>query len=123
MLPLRPTIELVVTPVLSVVTELDTVDSLSRMTEPAVPDDAFDDTVLPSREVILPGETVLPSRDVIVPDETVLPSREVIVLVSGPAKRAPLERLLESPIDPAVPASALRLHSRCTVLADREASP
>jgi len=55
--------------------------------------------------------------------DTILKSREVVVLVSGPAKRAPLERLLESPINPAVPGSALRLHPRCMVLVDRDASP
>ena len=46
-----------------------------------------------------------------------------MVLVSGRGKRAPLARLLEGPIDPAVPASALRLHGRCTILADRDAAP
>ena len=80
MLPVRPTVEVVVAPVPSVVTELVTLDWLSRMTEPALPDDVFDETVRPSRDVIWPDETVLPSRDVIVPAETVLPSRETIVL-------------------------------------------
>jgi len=80
MLPVRPTIERVVAPVPSVVTVLVTLDWLSSMTEPALPDEVFGDTLLPLREVMLPGETVLPSREVIVPpDETVLPSREVIV--------------------------------------------
>ena len=79
MLPVRPTIELMVAPVPSIVTELVTLDWLSRMTEPALPD-VLGETLRPSRDVMLPGETVLPSRDVIVPDEMVLPSREVIVL-------------------------------------------
>src|SRR5215213_6664135 len=80
MLPVRPTIEFVVVPVPSIVTELVTLDWLSNMTEPALPDEVFDETVLPSREMMLPEETVLPSREVMVPDETVLPSREMIVL-------------------------------------------
>jgi hypothetical protein len=80
MLPVRPTIELVAAPVPSVVTELVTLDWLSRTTEPAFPDEAFEETVLPSREVIVPDDTVLPSREVIMPGETVLPSREMIVL-------------------------------------------
>lgn len=80
MLPVRPTIEFVVAPVPSIVTELVTFDWLSRMTDPALPDEVWDETVRPLRDVIFPGETVLPSREVIVPDETVLPSREVIVL-------------------------------------------
>ena len=54
---------------------------------------------------------------------TILRAREVVVLVSGAAKRGPLERLLDGPVTPEVPASALRLHPRCTVLADRDAHP
>jgi hypothetical protein len=77
MLPVLPTIERVVAPVPSTVVELVTLDWLSRMTEP--PEDGFEDTVPPLRDVMLPGETVLPSRDVMLPDETVLPSRDVIV--------------------------------------------
>jgi glucosamine-6-phosphate deaminase len=50
---------------------------------------------------------------------TLLDAREVVVLVSGAAKQAPLRAMLEGPVTPALPASALRLHPRCTVLADR----
>jgi hypothetical protein len=80
MLPVRPTIEFVIAPVPSVITELVTLDWLSRMTEPALPVELLDETELPARDVMLPEDTVLPSRDVIVCDETVLPSRDVIVL-------------------------------------------
>jgi len=54
---------------------------------------------------------------------TILAAREVVVLVSGRLKREPLARVLDGPIDPAVPASALRLHPRCTLLVDTEAHP
>jgi glucosamine-6-phosphate deaminase len=54
---------------------------------------------------------------------TILEAREVVVLASGAAKRAPLRRMLEGPITPEVPASALRRHPRCTVLADEAALP
>jgi glucosamine-6-phosphate deaminase len=54
---------------------------------------------------------------------TLLDAREVVVLVSGPGKREPLRRLLEGEVTPALPASVLRLHPRCTVLADRAACP
>jgi glucosamine-6-phosphate deaminase len=54
---------------------------------------------------------------------TILAAREAVVLVSGRAKRTPLGRLLDGAVDPAVPASALRLHPRCTLLADEEAHP
>lgn len=53
---------------------------------------------------------------------TILAAREVVVLVSGTAKRRALRALLEAPVGPDVPATALRLHPRCTVLADREAA-
>ena len=53
---------------------------------------------------------------------TILEAREVVVLVSGAAKRAPLARVLEGPERPDVPASFLRRHPRCTILADREAA-
>ena len=55
--------------------------------------------------------------------DTILRAREVVLLVSGAAKRPPLDKLLDGPVTPEVPASALRLHPRCTVLADRDAHP
>ena len=89
----------------------------------------------PTRPVTLRPETVryiltdeglqgaVGARAVTLGIETILRAREVVVLVSGRAKRAPLEAALEGPITPAVPASALRLHPRCTILADRDAAP
>jgi hypothetical protein len=53
MLPVRPRIEFVVLPVPSVVTELVTLDWLSSTTEPGLPDEVFDETVLASREMIV----------------------------------------------------------------------
>jgi len=54
---------------------------------------------------------------------TIMAAREVIVLVSGEAKRAPLERMLDGPVTPEVPASVLRMHGRCLVITDRAARP
>lgn len=54
---------------------------------------------------------------------TIMAAREVIVLVSGEAKRAPLELMLDGPVTPDVPASVLRSHPRCLVIADRAARP
>lgn len=54
---------------------------------------------------------------------TILSAREVVVLVSGAAKREPLARLLDGPVTPDVPASLLRRHASCTILADSEARP
>jgi len=53
---------------------------------------------------------------------TIREAREVVVLVSGAGKREPLSGMLHGPVSPEVPASMLRLHPRCTVLADRAAS-
>src|SRR5689334_23358007 len=54
MLPVRPEIECEVVPVPFTVVELVTLDWLSRMTEPAPPpDDVLEETVLPSREMIV----------------------------------------------------------------------
>ena len=52
---------------------------------------------------------------------TIMAAREVIMLVSGAAKRAPLAAVRTGAVTPAVPASILRTHPRCLVLADREA--
>ena len=52
---------------------------------------------------------------------TIMAAREVIMLVSGAAKRGPLAAMRAGAVTPAVPASILRTHPRCLVLADREA--
>jgi len=54
---------------------------------------------------------------------TIIGAGEVVVLVSGAAKRTALRELLDGPVTPEVPASILQRHPRCTILADREASP
>jgi hypothetical protein len=48
-------------------------------------------------------------------------AREVVVLVSGAGKRRALRAVLDGPESPAVPASVLRRHPNCTILADRDA--
>ncbi len=47
-----------------------------------------------------------------------LHAREILLLVSGAAKRAPLERLLTDGISTDFPASLLQLHPRVTLLCD-----
>src|SRR5439155_20814176 len=54
---------------------------------------------------------------------TIMAAREVVVLVSGEAKAEPLARALDGPVTPDVPASVLRTHRRCLVIADRAARP
>ena len=52
---------------------------------------------------------------------TIMEAREVVMLVSGAGKREPLSRMLHGSPTPELPASLLRLHPRCTVLADQAA--
>jgi glucosamine-6-phosphate deaminase len=54
---------------------------------------------------------------------TLLAAREIVVLVSGPGKRDALRRVVDGPLTPEVPASALQTHPRCLILADRGARP
>ena len=53
----------------------------------------------------------------------ILRSREILVVVSGPAKREALGRLLSAKITTAFPASLLYLHSQVTLICDVAASP
>ena len=53
---------------------------------------------------------------------TIARAREVVVIVSGAGKRQALRRLTDGPVGPDVPASVLRSHACCTVLADRDAT-
>ena len=50
-----------------------------------------------------------------------LQSREVLLLVSGPAKRDPLQRLLGGQITTGFPASLLHLHPQVTLVCDAAA--
>lgn len=53
---------------------------------------------------------------------TISRAREVVLLVCGAGKRQALRRALDGPVGPDVPASVLRAHPACLVLADREAA-
>jgi len=52
---------------------------------------------------------------------TIARAREVVVIVSGHGKRQALKGLMDGPIGPDIPATVLRTHPCCTVLADRDA--
>ncbi|MGH2393392.1 MAG: 6-phosphogluconolactonase, partial [Candidatus Limnocylindria bacterium] len=92
----------------------------------------------PTRSVILLPETVayiqtdevnlelaggaVSDRAVTLGLATILAAHEVVVLASGPAKRLAVTRLLAGPVSPQAPASVLRDHPGCTILADRAAA-
>lgn len=96
--------------------------------EPGSPFDSLTRPVRVSPETvryILTDEVIqgpVSDRAVTLGMATILRAREVVVLVSGPAKGEPLQKLLSDPVTPAVPASILQRHPRCTILADRDAA-
>jgi glucosamine-6-phosphate deaminase len=96
------------------------------------PPAAFDSVTRPVRllastvDYILTDEVIqgeVCDRAVTLGVATIMAAREVVVLVSGRGKREPLRRLLEGPVSPELPASILRTHPACTILADRDARP
>ncbi|MDT0681268.1 glucosamine-6-phosphate deaminase [Roseicyclus sp. F158] len=53
---------------------------------------------------------------------TILEARRIVLLATGSKKAKALDAMLSGTIDPAVPASALRLHPAVTILCDKEAA-
>lgn len=68
------------------------------------------------------GTVERPTRGMTLGLRPILDSREIWLLVTGSSKASILERLLNGPIGPEVPASYLRDHPNVTVLADRSAA-
>ncbi|MFC7704451.1 glucosamine-6-phosphate deaminase [Plastorhodobacter daqingensis] len=68
-----------------------------------------------------PGGTV-PERAITMGIGTILEAREIVLLACGPAKAEAVAAMIDGPVGPACPASALRLHPRVTVLCDAEAA-
>jgi len=52
---------------------------------------------------------------------TIMSARRVLVIASGEDKAEAVAKAFNGPVDPQVPASVLRLHRRCTLVADRAA--
>ncbi|MFD1911224.1 glucosamine-6-phosphate deaminase [Halodurantibacterium flavum] len=68
-----------------------------------------------------PGGTV-PEKAVTMGIGTILAAKKILLLASGPAKAEALAAMLEGPVTPACPASALRLHPDATVICDTAAA-
>ena len=68
------------------------------------------------------GKENIPDWFVTFGPKTVMSAKELLLIVSGQKKAEILQKALEGPITPAVPASILRLHPKLTVIADREAA-
>jgi glucosamine-6-phosphate deaminase len=68
------------------------------------------------------GAENVPREALTVGPRTLLAARELLLIVTGPEKAAALQRALEGPIGPDVPASLMRAHPCLTVLCDRDAA-
>jgi glucosamine-6-phosphate deaminase len=65
---------------------------------------------------------VVPERAITMGIGTILGSRRLVLLASGASKQESLRRFVDGGLNPAFPASALRLHSDVLVIADRLAA-
>jgi glucosamine-6-phosphate deaminase len=68
------------------------------------------------------GATASPTWGITIGMSPLLQSRELWLMVTGSHKAAILERMVNGPIDSTVPASYLREHRNCVVLADQSAA-
>lgn len=53
---------------------------------------------------------------------TILEARHLVLIATGPGKAAPVARAVEGPLTAMVPASALQLHPRATIIVDEPAA-
>ncbi len=74
-----------------------------------------------NRDFFPPGATV-PSQAITMGIATILETRAVLILVTGRSKIPAMRDTLEAPISEQCPASALRRHGNCTMLADHDAT-
>jgi glucosamine-6-phosphate deaminase len=69
------------------------------------------------------GNEPAPTRAITMGIGTMLEARRVLLLASGAGKADAVKRALRGPITPAVPASALQLHSSVIAILDEAAAP
>lgn len=74
-----------------------------------------------SNAVYWGGADAVPRRAMTIGLDALLAARQTLLIVVGATKQGILERVLEGPISPAVPASYLREANNVTVIADRAA--
>lgn len=67
------------------------------------------------------GEDRVPRRAITMGVGTILEARRCLLLALGPDKAEVVARAVEGPVTSMVPASALQLHPRCTVIVDEAA--
>jgi glucosamine-6-phosphate deaminase len=69
-----------------------------------------------------PDPASAPERAITIGIATILEARSILLIATGPAKAAAIAAALEGPIDPACPASALRLHDNVHIICDEAAA-
>jgi glucosamine-6-phosphate deaminase len=69
------------------------------------------------------SEAAVPRQGYTLGLQALLQAREVLLLVNGAAKAGILARTLNDPVDPSIPATALRTRAGVSVIADRAAKP
>jgi glucosamine-6-phosphate deaminase len=79
------------------------------------------ETQLANRDFFPPGATV-PSQAITMGIGTILETKAALILVTGRSKIPAMRDALEAPISAQCPASALRCHNNCIMLADNDAT-
>ncbi len=75
------------------------------------------------QHTMIAAEKTKPSAGLTLGMADILQSRQILLLVSGPAKREPLQRLLTQSITSQYPATFLHLHPNVSLFCDKEAHP
>ena len=83
---------------------------------------ALTPTTIKQNSVFFGGEERMPRRAITMGVGTILETRRCVLLATGDSKAGIISQAVEGPISSMVTASAMQLHSRCTVVVDEEAA-
>jgi glucosamine-6-phosphate deaminase len=83
---------------------------------------ALTPTTIKQNSVFFGGEDRMPRRAITMGVGTILETRRCVLLATGDSKAGIISQAVEGPISSMVTASAMQLHSRCTVVVDEEAA-
>jgi glucosamine-6-phosphate deaminase len=83
---------------------------------------ALTPTTIKQNSVFFGGEERMPRRAMTMGVGTILETRRCVLLATGDSKAGIIAQAVEGPISSMVTASAMQLHSRCTVVVDEEAA-
>jgi glucosamine-6-phosphate deaminase len=83
---------------------------------------ALTPTTLKQNAPFFGGEEHMPRRAITMGVGTIIEARRCLLLATGASKAEVIAKAVEGPITSMISASALQLHSRCTVVVDNEAA-